>query len=51
MQVATPLKQTLITHTEGLLGKNLRILLSSFGGEDFQKFALKLLYFQIVFYH
>ena len=36
IQVAPPFEQTLITHTQGL--QYLRILFSSFGEEDFQRF-------------
>ena len=40
MQVVPPFKQTLITHTQGLYVQYLRILFSSFGEEDFQRFEL-----------
>ena len=33
--MASPFEQTLVSHTQGLFVCNIRILLSSFGEEDF----------------
>ena len=41
--MAPPYEQTLLTPTQGLFVCNLRILLQSFDGEDFQMFPLNLL--------
>ena len=46
MQVASPPKQTLITHTDGLSGYSI----SEFCKAVLEKIAINLLYVQIVFY-
>ena len=47
MLVASSFEQILITHTQGLFVLYPRILFSSFGEEDFQRFCIKFAMFTL----